>query len=91
MKNILLSFTEEQLNPIVVPLIKNWKNNFPTALEVLQVIDYAIDSGRVGCLGSKLLIITLKLALENDNITIQEVIAQENWRDDLDRWYIPDL
>lgn len=75
----ILSAPPEQLDPQMVEKIKSWSTP-ATPLEILEVLDASI----YGALASGIVIAALQallgVALQRENQTLDDIVAQATWR-----------
>ena len=83
LKNLLSKAPDSQLDSTMVVLVNKWSTP-PTALEILEVLDWSI----FGSLASGVVIQLLQHEYSNacvrENTTHEEVIKNATWRKELD-------
>lgn len=80
---MLMQMSDNQLDAQMKPYIVKW-NNPPSALQVLEVLDYCIH----GALASGFVVATLQtiydLRCKEENTTHEEVVKLATWRTKLE-------
>lgn len=79
-KMLFLCAPNDQIDDTLKDRIKEWEK-VPQAIEILQALDYAINYSLASDFSISVLDIALKLALENENKTIENILPQAWWRD----------
>lgn len=79
-KGLFLSAPEDQIDDSLKERIKEW-DKIPKAIEILQILDYASVHALASDFAISIFQIALKVALENEQITIQDLLPQAWWRD----------
>lgn len=79
-KMLFLTAPNEQVDDTLKDRIRDW-NTVPKAIEVLQGLDYAVMYSLASEYSVSIFQIALKVALENEQVTIQDILPQAWWRD----------
>ncbi len=79
-KMLFLTAPNEQIDDTLKDRVRDW-GTVPQAIELLQVLDYAIMYSLASEFSVSILQIAFKVALENEQKTIQDLLPQAWWRD----------
>ncbi len=79
-KMLFLCAPDDQIDDTLKDRIKEW-GKVPEAIEVLQALDYAVNYSLASDFSVSVLEIALKLALENENKKIEDILPNAWWRD----------
>lgn len=79
LKSLLITAPEDQLDPVLVDLVKTWGDE-PTSLQILELLDKAAYSAGASEFVMHVLQEFLRLALIEENTTYEAVVAQAYWR-----------
>ena len=79
LKEALLSAPDSQMDASLFPLIEKW-DEFPTAIQVLEVLDRAVFGALVSGFALEVLEILLKEAITREGTTYEKVVALAHWR-----------
>ena len=75
----LLKAPDSQLDPSVKPMIQKWKNP-PTAIQILEVLDFCIHGSEASGFVVGLLQMMYNQACKAENTTHEQVVLGAHWR-----------
>jgi len=78
-KKQLLTAPDSQLDESMFPLIEKW-NDEPTALQILEVLDYCVRYSLASGFVITLLEQILDIAIKQENTTYELVVENATWR-----------
>lgn len=79
-KGLFLLAPNDQIDETLKERIKEWEK-IPKAIEILQILDYAVTHALASDFAISVFQIALKVALENEQKTIENLLPQAWWRD----------
>ena len=79
-KYLFSNAPNDQIDETLKDRIKEW-NEIPKAIEILQMLDYAVMYSLASEFAISVLEMALKVSLENENLTINDLLPQAWWRD----------
>lgn len=79
-KRLFLCAPNEQIDTMLKDKIKLWEK-IPTAIEILQVLDDAVNYSLASDFSVSILNMALTIALENEQKKIEDILPQAWWRD----------
>lgn len=79
-KTLFICAPNEQIDDTLKDRIKEW-GKVPQSIEILQVLDYAVSYSLASDFSVSVLDIALRLALENEQKTLNDILPQAWWRD----------
>ena len=79
LKSLLVTAPEDQLDPTLVEIVKNWGEE-PTALQILELLDKAAFGAGASEFVMHVLQEFLQLAIIEENTTYEAIAAQAYWR-----------
>ncbi len=83
-KDVLLEAPDSQLDPEAISMIRTWDEPYPTALQVLHVLDFCVRYAWASGMVIKVLNFQLRDAISREATTYEQVVKQATWRDDFD-------
>lgn len=78
-KQMLLLAPDSELDSCMFPLIEKWDDT-PTAIQVMEVLDYCVHSGLASGFVITLLETMVENAIKEENITREQLIEKAVWR-----------
>lgn len=79
LKNLFLEAPESQLDPLLKPIVERWDDP-PTPLQILEVLDIAVNTGGGSSFAVTVLSLQYERSLKENNTTHEEVVKQATWR-----------
>lgn len=79
-KYLFSNAPNDQIDETLKDRIKEW-DEIPKAIQVLQMLDYAVMYSLASEFGISVLEMALKVSLENEGLTIHDLLNQAWWRD----------
>lgn len=79
-KKLFLNAPNEQIDNTLKHHIKIW-SKIPKAIEILHILDYAVRYAAASDFAVSIFEIALNVALENEQLKIQDVYLKAYWRD----------
>lgn len=79
-KVLFLCAPNEQIDNTLKEKIKEW-TKVPKSIEILKTLDYAVHYSLASKFSLETLEVALKLALDNENKKIEDILPNAWWRD----------
>ena len=79
-RRLFRSAPTDQLDESLKERVIDW-SDIPTAIEILNVLDYANIYSLASEYTISILEVALKMAILNENTTMEDVVAKATWRD----------
>ncbi len=82
LKQSLLDAPESQLDPAAKKYVEEWKEEKPTALELLKLADYCVYHAWASGFVMKLINILMEERIKFERTTYEELVKKATWRNE---------